>query len=173
MNTTHLHLLLNHFPVIGTLLGSGLLLWGIIKKQDHVKSAAAIILAVMAAIALPVYLTGEPAEETIEKLPGVSEAMIELHEDAANIAIWLMGVTGIVALGALIFAWQKRKSAGIIFTTTFVLSLVCFAAMARTGYYGGQIRHTEIRTGIGSIPQNESGTEKEAGDKVKEKDSDD
>jgi hypothetical protein len=37
MNATHIHLLLNHFPVIGTLIGSGLLLWGIVKKQDNIK----------------------------------------------------------------------------------------------------------------------------------------
>ena len=173
MNTAHFHLLLNHFPVIGTLIGSCLLLWGIVKKQNNIKSAAAIILAVMAVMAIPVFLTGEPAEESVEKLPGVTEAMIELHEDAANIAIWLMGVTGIVAFGALIFLWQKRKSANIIFIATFVLSGICFAAMARTGYYGGQIRHTEISTANISDSQNESGTEKGEANKEKKKDDDD
>jgi uncharacterized membrane protein len=127
----------------------------------------------MAIIAIPVYLTGEPAEESIEKLPGVSEAMIKLHEDAANIAIWLMGITGIVSLAALFFAWQKRKSASIIFMTAFVLSAICFAAMARTGYYGGQIRHTEIRDAGSGIQQNESGADKGEGNKEKGKDSDD
>lgn len=169
MNATHLHLLLNHFPVIGTLIGSGLLLWGIFKKQDNIKSIAAAILALMAIIAIPVYLTGEPAEESVEKLPGVSEAMIELHEDAATIAIWLMGITGIAALAALFFAWQKRRSATVVFIAAAVLSLISFAAMARAGYYGGQIRHTEIRDAATSIPQNENA----GGNKEKVKDDDD
>ena len=54
MNQTHIHLLLNHFPIIGTLIGSCLLLWGIIKKNGHTKSIAAFLLAVMALIAIPV-----------------------------------------------------------------------------------------------------------------------
>ncbi|GAB2813275.1 DUF2231 domain-containing protein [Ferruginibacter profundus] len=168
MNTAHFHLLLNHFPVIGTLIGSCLLLWGIIKKQDHIKSIAAIILGAMAIIAVPVYLTGEPAEEAVEKLPGVSEAIIELHEEAAGIAIWLMGITGIVALVAVIFAWLKRKTAGMIFIATFIISVISFAAMARTGYYGGQIRHTEIRNGNLVNQQHVN----EEGNTTKEKDDD-
>jgi len=163
MNTTHLHLLLNHFPVIGTLIGSGLLLWGIIKKQDNIKSIAAAVLALMAIIAIPVYLTGEPAEESVEKLAGVSESMIGLHEDAATIAIWLMGITGIASLAALFFAWQKKKTANTVFIISFVLSALCFAAMARTGYYGGQIRHTELGSAAVNGQQNDNETGSEQG----------
>jgi uncharacterized membrane protein len=172
MNTAHLHLLLNHFPVIGTLMGSGLLLWGILKKQDNIKSAAAVLLALMAIIAIPVYLTGEPAEEAVEKLPGVSEAMTELHEEAATLAIWLMEITGAVSLIAFALALQKRKAAYTVFITAFILSAVCFAAMARTGYYGGQIRHTEIQSGAATNMQGEKATETGTENKVKEKDDD-
>lgn len=161
MDTTYLHLLLNHFPLIGTLIGSGLLFWGIIKNQNNIKSVAAAVLTIMAILAIPVYLTGEPAEESVEKLPGVSEAIIELHEDAATIAIWLMGITGVASLAALFFAWQKRKAADIVFIIAFALSAVCFVAMARTGYYGGQIRHTEIRDKNMSNQQNEKPNEKD------------
>jgi uncharacterized membrane protein len=145
MNATHLHLLLNHFPIIGTLMGSLILLWGILKKQENIKNIACVVLASMAIIALPVYLTGEPAEETVEKLPGVSEAMIGLHEEAAGIAVWLMGITGLASAVALFFAWQKKNGSRILFAGTFMLSVISFVAMARTGYYGGKIRHAEIR----------------------------
>jgi uncharacterized membrane protein len=165
-------LLLNHFPVIGTLIGSCLLLWGIIKKQDNIKSIAAFLLAVIAIIAIPVYLTGEPAEESIEKLPGVSETMIELHDDAATIAIWLMGITGLASLLALIFEWKKRKTANSVFLFAFVFSVICFAAMARTGYYGGQIRHTEIGNGNISNQQNENEQGNKEATKNGEKDDD-
>jgi uncharacterized membrane protein len=163
MSTTHFHMLLNHFPVIGTLIGSGLLLWGIIKNQDNIKSIAAVVLALMAIIAIPVYLTGEPAEETVEELAGIAKSMIGLHEDAATIAIWLMGITGIISLAALLFAWQKRKMANTVFIISFVLSALCFAAMARTGYYGGQIRHTELGTAGINGQQNEQEKEGEKG----------
>lgn len=161
MNATHFHLLLNHFPVIGTLIGSALLFWGILKKQSIIKSSAAVILALICIIAIPVYLTGEPAEETIEKLPGVSETMIELHEDAATIAIWLMGLTGLTALLALFYYWKKKRGENLVFLIAFIISVVCFASMARTGYYGGQIRHSEIRDGNITNQQDEKATGKE------------
>ncbi|MBL0358708.1 MAG: hypothetical protein IPP72_18410 [Chitinophagaceae bacterium] len=163
MNATHLHLLLNHFPVIGTLIGSGLLIWGIVKKQHYIKSAAAVLLAMMAIIAIPVYLTGEPAEESVEKLAGVSESMMELHEGAATIAIWLMGATGLASVIALFFQWQKSNKANRVYAMAFALSVICFAAMARTGYYGGQIRHSELSSGntVNQQDQKTEGKEKD------------
>ncbi len=171
MNTTHLHLLLNHFPIIGTLIGSGLLLWGIIRKQNTIKITAALILAVMAIMAIPVYLTGEPAEESVENLPGISGSLIELHEEAAVIAIWLMGITGLASLVALLFAWQKRKATGTVFILVLVLSVFAFGTMARTGYYGGQIRHTEIRNVSAAQLDSQQGDQEES--KGGEKDDDD
>ena len=144
MNATHIHLLLNHFPIVGTLIGSGLLVWGIIKNQNNYKAIASFILVLMAIIAIPVYLTGEPAEESVEKLAGVSDSIIELHEDAAALAIWLMIITGIAALLAMVSNWQKRKFTKTAFFSVFILSVLSFASMARTGYYGGMIRHSEI-----------------------------
>jgi len=54
MNPTHIHLLLNHFPIIGTLIGSAILLYSIIKKQNTGKNTGAFIIVVMAIIAIPV-----------------------------------------------------------------------------------------------------------------------
>lgn len=176
MNSTHFHMLLNHFPIIGTLIGSGLLAWGILKDQQNLKSTAAVILSLMAIIAIPVYLTGEPAEESVEKLPGVAESMIKLHEEAATLAIWLMGITGVAALTALFFSFRKKAVAKTAFLAAFIFSLICFAAMARTGYYGGQIRHTEISSSAAAagIDQNNSepGEKGGSGEKGKEKDDD-
>ena len=171
MDTTHLHLLLNHFPIIGTLIGSGLLLWGILRRQDNIKMIASAILVIMAILAFPVFLTGEPAEESVEKLPGVLDSMIELHEDAANIAIWLMGLTWLLALIAIFMNRQKMQFAKQAYTFVFIISLICFTAMARTGYYGGQIRHSELRTGAVMNDQSEQGNvNKEKAGTVKDDD---
>lgn len=138
-------MLLNHFPIIGTLIGCGLLTWGIIKRQANLKVAASATLLLMAIIAIPVYLTGEPAEEAVEELAGVSESLIKLHEDAATWAIWLMGIAGLSALIALVLKAKDAKRTDAAFMATLLIGLFSFAAMARTGYLGGQIRHSEIR----------------------------
>lgn len=174
MNTTHIHLLLNHFPIIGTLIGSLLLFWGILRKEHNIKLLAAVLLFSMALVAIPVFLTGEPAEESVEKIPGVSEQMIHLHEEAAEIAIWIMGLTGLSALISLLFAYKKHRFANSFFVFTFILSAICFASMARTGYYGGQIRHSEINSGGSNTEQQNEKEEKDAGKASKtEKEDDD
>ncbi len=176
MNTTHIHLLLNHFPIIGSMIGSLILLWGIIKKQENVKAIAAVVIVAMTLLAIPVFLTGEPAEDAVENLPGVSEAMINLHEEAAELAIWLMVAAGVASLAALFFKWQKSERAKIVFTIALIMSLLSFGAMARTGYYGGKIRHTEISTAAdvnqpGNNEKEQQGRDKEK-DGEKEKDND-
>jgi hypothetical protein len=39
------------------------------------------------------YLTGEGAEETVENMPGISESIIEQHEDFAMYALISLGST--------------------------------------------------------------------------------
>lgn len=151
MNLTHLHLLLNHFPIIGTLIGSSIILCGIIRKQQQAKSIGAAIILVMAIIAIPVFLTGEPAEETVEHLQGISKSLIHDHEEAAELALWIMEIAGLFSLLSLFFQIKKSSIANNLFIITFVLTLISFGLMARTGYLGGQIRHTELSTINGSV----------------------
>ena len=72
----------------------------------------------------------------------------------------------------LFWAWKKHRVANAVFTSTLVVSLLCFGAMARTGYYGGQIRHTEIRNGNANVDGNNNEGEKNAENGGKEKDND-
>jgi uncharacterized membrane protein len=144
MNMVHFHLLLNHFPIIGTLIGVCLLGWGIIKKQDILRFTGALLIAVMALITLPVNKSGEEAEETVEHIQGVSEVMLEEHEEAAETAMFVMIVTGIVAVGSLVLDKRSHSKASLAYITTFVLSLITCALMMQVGYYGGQIRRPDL-----------------------------
>lgn len=165
MNATYIHLLLNHFPIIGSLIGSALLFWGIVRKQQAVQSAALIMIILMAALAIPVFLTGEPAEESVEKLPGVSESMMELHEEAAKIAMILLSITGLLAFISLLAYSIKSRYYKFLLYVTFSASIIAAAAMARTGYYGGRIRHSEIVTnGSGSNSNSETNTNQDEDD---------
>lgn len=143
MDLTHLHLLLNHFPIVGTLIGAAVMLWGIARNQKTVRAVAAAIIVAMTVVAIPVYLTGEPAEERVENVPSISESALEEHEEAAELAIWIMAAAGIASLAALLL--QYRSSSKAPFGVAIALTLLAFAAMARVGYLGGQIRHTELQ----------------------------
>lgn len=143
MEATHVHLLLNHFPIIGTLIGAAVMLWGMVRHDKSIKTVAAVIIVTMTCIAVPVYLTGEPAQKRVEHILGVSEAMIEEHKEAAEVAMVLLAVAGLASLAALLL--QYRTGSKIPYVLAFILSVFAFAAMTWAGYYGGQIRHSELR----------------------------
>lgn len=148
MDATHVHLLLNHFPIIGSLLGVGVMGYGYLTSSEQVKKAALWTWAAMAVVAIPVFLTGEPAEEGVEGIASVSEALIEEHEEAASAAVWLMEALGLLSLVALFLGKTKGSLSKPLVLVSTILGLVVFGAMARTGYLGGQIRHSEIRSGV-------------------------
>ena len=144
MNLAHLHLLLNHFPIIGTILGLGLLLISLVAKTDDFKKASLIIFAIIALLSLPTFFSGVGAQGAIRKLPGVSDALIDRHEGAAILALFFMEVTGALSLVGL---WQSHKFSrprrwNVMAVLLF--SLIAAGLMARVGTTGGDIRHPEI-----------------------------
>ncbi len=146
MNQTHIHLVLNHFPIVGSLIGTLLLLWGLISRNFQLQKTASVILLVMSVLAIPVFLTGEAAEHTVENIAGISNAAVEAHEDSAKISIWFMVASGFAALMALVMYWRKNLVFKTLFAATFFISIASFGAIAWTGYTGGQVRHTELAT---------------------------
>lgn len=156
MNAVHWHLMLNHFPIVGIIISTALLLWGIGAKQNNIKAIASVLTVVFAIIAIVVFKTGEPAEEAVEKLPGVTEAAIELHEEAAELAMWAIAVSGIAAFISLVLHFTQRPQAVLLYILTALLGLFSTFALVRTGYYGGQIRHTEIASAATSPAGNQA-----------------
>lgn len=69
MNQTHLHLLINHLPVFGSILGGIVLAYGIFTKTRETITAAYILMIISAASACVAYFTVEAAEDTVEDIP--------------------------------------------------------------------------------------------------------
>ena len=86
MSWGHLHLLLNHVPVIGTFLALLLLIVAFVRKSEELKKVTLFLFVLIALVTIPVYLTGEPADEMIENIPGISKAMIE-YSPALNFSV--------------------------------------------------------------------------------------
>ena len=143
MNWVHIHLLLNHLPVIGIVLALPILAWGIRKRSQEVMRVAVALLAGLAAVTFAVYFTGEPAEESVEGLAGVADSLIEAHEEAALLATVAFGVLGAVAVGGLI-RFRGRAIPARFATLVLLLGLIPAGLVAWAANLGGQIRHTEI-----------------------------
>ncbi len=145
MDAAHIHLLLNHVPVLGTFFGLALLAYALLRRQQDVLKAALGVFVVTGLAAGVVYLTGESAEELVEGMAGITEALIEPHEESALVALVLAGVLGLAALVGLLFF--RRGVPGWLGSAVLVLALVAGGAMAWTANLGGRINHPEIRPG--------------------------
>lgn len=146
MSGPHIHLLLNHIPVIGILIGLVIFTLGVWRKNDSWTRLALGLFAAVALVAIATMLTGEGAEEAVENLPGVSESLMETHEDAAKVAAIGAYVLGAISLVALL--WVRRRPLPRALTVTVLpIVLLVSGLMAYTANLGGQIRHTEIRAG--------------------------
>jgi hypothetical protein len=143
MNYAHIHLILNHIPALAMMFGLLILIYGFLRKSTEVKQTALGIFVLAALMTIPVYLTGEPAEEIVENLAGVSEAFIESHEDSALYALVLMQFAGTLALLNLIFF--RRKFATKLLIITMLSSFFAVGSILWTANLGGKIRHPEIR----------------------------
>ncbi|HYR45300.1 MAG TPA: hypothetical protein VER98_19865 [Terriglobia bacterium] len=144
VNLAHLHLLLNHVPTIGTVIGLGLFFVSLVGRNDSVKKASLVILLMVAAAALPVYITGNAANEIVQNR--VSKELVAKHQDAAALALAFMAVTGIFAWLGL---WQYRRDsrpAGWTMFAILLVSVVTLGLMTQAATLGGEIRHEEIRS---------------------------
>ncbi len=145
MNPAHLHIILNHIPVIGIPFGLALLIWGFLRKSDEVKRAGLLVFVAIALVTIPVFLSGKAAEDMVEHLPGVSENLIEKHERAATIALIATSVLGGLALLRLLIPARFGAVGGPMSILVFVFALGVTGWLGRTAHLGGQIRHPEIR----------------------------
>jgi uncharacterized membrane protein len=147
VNLPHLHLLLNHFPIIGTFMGLALLLVAVVSRHNDLKKASLMIFALIALFAMPAYTTGHAAAAVIQGESNVSAAIVENHQGAALIAFIFLEITGAFAWLGL---WRSRRAgspASWIMPTVLVLALASAGLLTITGSTGGEISHPEIFTG--------------------------
>lgn len=145
MNEAHLHLVVNHFPIIFPVVGILILVVGLISKSEAVKRTAYMIFIIGALAAIAAMVTGEDAEEIVEKINGVGESFIETHEEDAELFSILNYILGGISLIGLWASFKQKKSSYILNIVTLVFAAVVLFFGSQTGTSGGEIRHSEIR----------------------------
>lgn len=144
MNLAHVHLLLNHFPVIAVPIGMVFLIHSLWTSNIFATKFAYLFLFVTSLSVIAVYLTGEPAEKVIKHFPSVTEAFIEPHEEAALFALILTLIMGAASFIAMLIK-QDGTKATLARNSVITASLLAIGALSYTAFLGGQVRHTEIR----------------------------
>ncbi len=132
-----------------------LLAYSIFKNDKKLINISLVGLVLIALITIPVYITGDIAEEVILGLPGVEQEIIEEHETLAFYSFLLVDLIGAFSIAGLVIIRkneERRRTIGII---ALGLTIVAFLMMVFVAHSGGSIRHTEIRKGYVQPPHEE------------------
>lgn len=162
MNATHLHLLVNHFPVIGSIIGVLIMIGGLLLRNEMIKKTALVVFVGAGVFTAVAYKTGEEAEHSIENVPGFSEYYLEEHEETAEGAAPFMYALAAVSLASLVMIQKKHKRAKISTYLSMTLGIITMILMIQVGNLGGKIRRPDIRDNNQAPIEQTSSEEEEA-----------
>jgi uncharacterized membrane protein len=134
MDLTHLHPMIVHFPIALLIVGFLSDLVGLVTKRDIFKQVGFYLFTLGAAGVIAAFITGSQAGDGIVEESALKQAL-ETHEEAANLAIWLTSIAAIFRIALFVL----KKYSGVMKMVSLALGLLAVMAIARTGYYGGEL----------------------------------
>jgi len=155
MNPFHLHLLVNHLPIVGIFLATLVLISGLILKNHTIKQVALCLIIIAGIGAFVAHVTGEGAEESSELRSDFSHDLIEKHEHASEPFFQIMIALTLLSAVALYFSAKKKSWSNYLIILITVISIAAAYFAQQAGTSGGAIRHPEISDGSATaIPSN-------------------
>lgn len=151
INGAHWHLLVNHLPIIGGLMATLVLGYGLFRRDETVIKLGFGLFVLMSIATAITNQTGESAERYLESINALDKQRLHAHEQAADWANIGMYLTGGLSLLALV--WKRTKQLAWLPALVFLSSLVTFGLMANVGRLGGLIMHQELRNENLTVPQ--------------------
>lgn len=170
MNAHYLHLITNHLPIAALLFGVVLFAYGALRGRDGSERLGLWLIVAAALLAIPVLQSGEGAEEFVEHLPGIVRAdrkLIHAHEDAAELAFWILQLAGLMAIAGRFTQGPWEQVYRPLRWGVLLVAVVAFGFMAQAAHLGGQIRRPELREGYTAPAETEGHGGGEAKDTTK------
>ncbi|MBW7870235.1 MAG: hypothetical protein H3C39_04150 [Flavobacteriia bacterium] len=164
MNELHLHLAVSHLPIVFPIVGVIVMITGLIIKSEAVKRTAYLIFILGALAAFAGIVTGEGAEHGMEEISAAAESFIEHHEDTAKLFLTLSAILGVISIIGVWASYKKKSFSGGWAIGTLIFALVVLFFAKNTGTTGGEIRHTEIRSGNSAANVNIDAVENQTSD---------
>ena len=137
------HLLINHFPVVLSVSALGVAILALLLDRRGLWLTAMGALTVAGLFVYPVHLTGIEADEALHDPSYIQPGVIESHEDAGTLAMYVILLVGAFAAyswwrslkrpGDALPGWMR---AGVVAGALATVSLVTY-----TAYLGGKIIH--------------------------------
>lgn len=149
MSGVHIHLLVNHAPILGALFALALLAASFVYAPDVLRRTALVVLVGVGLAGAAANYSGEPAEDAIREFPGVRRTLIHEHEEMGEVSFYAAAALSVLALGALV-RWRRVPVPQVAAVGALAGAAVVSGMMAYTGLLGGSVRHTEVRAGATS-----------------------
>lgn len=128
-----------HFPIALVIVALVFVLVWIFRDRIFWMRNAIIVQVFGFIGAMAAYLTGEAMKEQSEGVP-IVEDLVHAHEDAALIALILIGVSIVSLVGARLFSNRDTSHPGTRFWIRLVVGMIAVAAavaVAWTAHIGG------------------------------------
>lgn len=131
----HIHLMVNHAPVLLAFLGVAASLVAAVSRRESIWRYAAVTLVLAALGAPAALLSGQRAEHEAEEAWYVSGRTVHEHEEAGERALWVSVLAGVAA--ALVL-WRPEPHWRWVM---LLLAILAAAAMGYASFEGGKIVH--------------------------------
>jgi hypothetical protein len=142
MSWPYLHTLVNHFPIVLTVVGALAVLLAAMYVRRAVWMYALSTLTLAGLTIYPAWVSGDRAADAVRNAWYIERGAIQTHSTAADVTLWIVGVTGFLALVALITMIRIRQpvSPALVFRVLVGLgAAVSICAVSYTGFLGGRI----------------------------------
>ena len=143
----HVHVLLNHFPVVGLAMAILALALALMHHSRKTEIIALILVFVAAASAWPVVFTGQQSYKTVRAMTDdAGTDWLDAHMERAEKAAPAFYALALLAAAALVLPHKWPRSTRPLAIATLALALLCEGAAGWIALAGGQIRHPEFRS---------------------------
>src|SRR5215471_17584871 len=144
MDWPYIHTLVNHFPIVLTVVGTAVLVLALITKRPGLWIYALATLTLAGLAIYPTYFTGDEAADAQRQTWYIVRSMVREHDESAG---WALGT--VLPMGAAAaYAWWRmlrREVTGLpprwLRVVVAVLAVLGLAIVIRTAYLGGKIVH--------------------------------
>lgn len=144
MDWAHIHIMINHFPVILAMTGALAIVLAVVRPRRGTWLYATTSLTFAGITVVPTYFTGEPADHALNDPWYIATRAIDAHEQSANISVILTVLAALVA----VVAWRRLvryprevQMPGALRTAVVITSIAAAVSISYTAWLGGRIVH--------------------------------
>jgi hypothetical protein len=153
----YIHVVLNHLPIYGTILGAFALAISLILRSRTAQITALILTLIAGASSYPVFVTGQRAYKAVRSLSDDAGAdWLDEHMDRAEKTIGAFYLLALLALAGLLVPIKWPKSGMPLVALTLALAILCSGIAIYIAQPGGRVRHPEFRPSENPSPSPET-----------------